>query len=636
MYPVSNEFHTAVANNATQKALLLFDDDVFTNDDISMEEGIELNEYFNADEDLTPGGTPSSELNVTLFNPIVTVTKRVEHSKEVVFNQLNTNGNAGGVTGGVTFTKSADIATSGEWLMTGACTSGATKQVMPSSGVSIVTGHVYYATHGADVDGSNSTFACALNRNGTNALAIFDKQGSVFTASRDYNRFGIRLYTGFEAPEEGLVVRPWYCDLTLMFGEGSEPQTVEEFRKMLPNPFYPYDAGTLKTITWYEEEQKEEPILRNYEFGECRATIGVDVEEVEYTKSTASEIKRGGIKEGSSYIAFPIRNNPTGNKLYRGTGTNALNVQPDFQPLSIIMNVVDTAPKYHLYAFDDLGHVFHATNNANAYNGWSVVVGETYTPHMMAFFKRIALSGYGYGFNESERSLVAYRAEDLMRITYECCPLGVFNIERPKVDSVDAVSITANDRMMLFDEDIPENTFTFPTTIGGLLTAMCDAVGVVCDTTTFINSTATVQSKPKQFDTATMRNVLSWIAQASCSIARFNRDGHLELRWLNPIQLNLNEGDYEEFAPYYYETPTVDKLVYRDTSHADKVVGTGETPILIQDNPLLTNADVGSTVSLMRSAPKKVSKKKTVVIDTPRIPYDYEVGIVEEEGDEDA
>lgn len=635
MYPVSNEFHTAVANNATQKALLLFSDDVFTNEDISMEEGIELNEYFNADEDLTPGGTPSSELNVTLFNPTVTVTRRVEHSKEVMFNQLNTNAGAEVTTGGITFTKSADIDTSGEWVMTGACTSASTKQMTANNGAPFVAGHVYYVTHGADVDGSDDTFACVVNSSGGNAIYFHDKKGAIFTASRSYNRFGIRVFVGYAAPVGGQIVRPWYCDLTLMFGEGVEPQTVEEFRTMLPEPFYPYDAGTLKTITWYEEERKEEPILRNYEFGECRATIGVDVEEVSYTKYSTAETKRGGTKVGNTYIAFSIRNNPTGNKIFRASGTNPIDVQPDFQPLSIIMNVVDTDPKFHLYAFDDIGNVFHVTNTTNAQNGWSIVTGETYTPHMKEFFKRIAVSDYGYGFNESERSLVAYRAEDLMRITYECCPLGVFNIERPKVDSVDAVSITANDRMMLFDEDIPDGTFTFPTTIGGLLTSMCDAVGVVCDTTTFINSTATVQSKPKQFDTATMRNVLSWIAQASCSIARFNRDGHLELRWLNPIQLNLNEGDYEEFAPYYYETPTVDKLVYRDTSHADKVVGSGETPFLIQDNPLLTNADVGSTVSLMRSAPKKVAKTKTVVIDTPRIPYDYEVGIVEE-GDEDA
>ena len=33
-------------------------------------------------------------------------------------------------------------------------------------------------------------------------------------------------------------------DLTLMFGEGNEPTTVEEFEKLFPLPYYPYNSGT--------------------------------------------------------------------------------------------------------------------------------------------------------------------------------------------------------------------------------------------------------------------------------------------------------------------------------------------------------------------------------------------------------
>ena len=35
------------------------------------------------------------------------------------------------------------------------------------------------------------------------------------------------------------------CDLTLMFGAGNEPSTVEEFKAMFPADYYPYNAGTL-------------------------------------------------------------------------------------------------------------------------------------------------------------------------------------------------------------------------------------------------------------------------------------------------------------------------------------------------------------------------------------------------------
>ena len=36
-----------------------------------------------------------------------------------------------------------------------------------------------------------------------------------------------------------------YYDLTLMFGSGNEPTTVEEFEKMFPNDYYPYCAGEI-------------------------------------------------------------------------------------------------------------------------------------------------------------------------------------------------------------------------------------------------------------------------------------------------------------------------------------------------------------------------------------------------------
>lgn len=399
MYPVSDDFHTAVANNAPQIAILMFNDAVFTNGDISMEDGIELTEYFNADEDLAPGGTPSSELHFVLFN--------------------------------------------------------------------------------------------------------------------------------------------------------------------------------------------ENAILRDYEFGRCRATIGVRTSVTAYER-IANELCRAYPKAEST-VSYAVCKDADGEYLCRGT--TALNVQPAFQPDGIVM--YKNGSTYNLYAIDDVGNVFHATNTTDSATGWVKVDEEEFVPHMTDFFKRIAVNGIGYAYDEANRYICACDDHGLVREDYECCPLGVFDIERPKVAETATLAITTNDLMMLFDEDIPDDALTFPTTISGLLNALCDAVGVECDTTTFINSTATVDSKPKQFDTATMRNVLSWIGQASCSIVRFNRDGHLELRWLNPLDVQYDENSYEDFQPYYYETPTVDKLVYRNSeSGADKVCGSGDSAILIQDNPLLKNATV--------------------------------------------
>lgn len=68
MYQASEAFHTAVANAAHQIALLIFDDAVFTNDDINVTTGIEFSDYFNTDEDLSIGRALSNQISFSIFN----------------------------------------------------------------------------------------------------------------------------------------------------------------------------------------------------------------------------------------------------------------------------------------------------------------------------------------------------------------------------------------------------------------------------------------------------------------------------------------------------------------------------------------------------------------------------------------
>ena len=70
MYSASNDFHTAVANGAHQIALLIFDDAVFTNDDINVSSGIEFHDYFNTETDLSIGQALSNEINFSIFNDV--------------------------------------------------------------------------------------------------------------------------------------------------------------------------------------------------------------------------------------------------------------------------------------------------------------------------------------------------------------------------------------------------------------------------------------------------------------------------------------------------------------------------------------------------------------------------------------
>ena len=68
MYACSSDFKNAVKNNAHQIALLIFENAVFDNEDIDMDEGITFRDNFNLEEDLAIGQTPSNELSFTLLN----------------------------------------------------------------------------------------------------------------------------------------------------------------------------------------------------------------------------------------------------------------------------------------------------------------------------------------------------------------------------------------------------------------------------------------------------------------------------------------------------------------------------------------------------------------------------------------
>ena len=73
--------------------------------------------------------------------------------------------------------------------------------------------------------------------------------GVIYTASGQVNH-----YLGFYESDlknidfTGLQIFQMLVDLTAMFGAGNEPTTVEEFRALYPNSYYPYNAGELRNL----------------------------------------------------------------------------------------------------------------------------------------------------------------------------------------------------------------------------------------------------------------------------------------------------------------------------------------------------------------------------------------------------
>ncbi|MBQ5693432.1 MAG: hypothetical protein IIV72_08270 [Alistipes sp.] len=85
-----------------------------------------------------------------------------------------------------------------------------------------------------------------------NANAQFDINTTnhiIYTTptTRSYN-LGIVSFGGVGVDFSGVKIRQMWVDLTAMFGTGNEPTTVEEFRALYPNSYYPYNAGELRNL----------------------------------------------------------------------------------------------------------------------------------------------------------------------------------------------------------------------------------------------------------------------------------------------------------------------------------------------------------------------------------------------------
>ena len=178
---------------------------------------------------------------------------------------------------------------------------------------------------------------------------------------------------------------------------------------------------------------------------------------------------------------------------------------------------------------------------------------------------------------------------------YEFAPLGTFDVQRPDIVRKKIIEVDANDLMTLFDKEMPsaeelgiDYEATQKPTIGTIFTRMCSHLQVTYKTNTFLNSDIKVSKEPKQFEGATMREVLGWIAEAACSNARFNRDGQLEFAWLTTVNKVYDEHNYSEFSAAWYETQAIDSLHIRNAdSTTELVLGSGDNAYMIQDNPFL-------------------------------------------------
>lgn len=308
----------------------------------------------------------------------------------------------------------------------------------------------------------------------------------------------------------------------------------------------------------------DDGLLNDYAFGDFTATIGAQIDEEEYV-ATGTVMAQSA---NHTYIAYET-------SPYLKRDGVAVSAQPGSPVVSILV-------------YDGLVYCGLENGTVRVYrDSTGALYNKTVNDFMKSQFQKWA--GKGISYDAGNRDLKIWDGTNVR--TYEFVPLGKFTAERPNVPTVIEIDFNCMDFMQKFERDMPSATalgITYPATIGTLYTKLCNYVGVDYRSSSFINSTATIQAEPEAFADATMREVLQWIAEAAASNVKFDRDGYLRMDWLRNTNQTIDETGYSDFNPYWYNTKKVTKL-YNQASSGEyaNTYGNGSEGYLIQDNPLL-------------------------------------------------
>lgn len=158
--------------------------------------------------------------------------------RSIVFNQVvNLNNFRPNYTvNGVTFTKLDN----GKFVANGTATGG---DAYFSDSFIPIKGHVYLEKS-CPKGGSAETYRSYITGSGV-VMDTNYGSGVIAPLNVDARVYIVPLMVKSGATVNNLVVYPQIYDLTAMFGSGNEPTSVEEFEKMFPAEYYPYNAGEI-------------------------------------------------------------------------------------------------------------------------------------------------------------------------------------------------------------------------------------------------------------------------------------------------------------------------------------------------------------------------------------------------------
>jgi hypothetical protein len=165
-------------------------------------------------------------------------------------------------------------------------------------------------------------------------------------------------------------------------------------------------------------------------------------------------------------------------------------------------------------------------------------------------------------------------------------PCGYFTIDEPP-RALSTITISALDRMILFDKTVDISKMSFPMTVADLLNKICTICGVTLatDITRLPNKDYQITAYPEGQD-LTYRTLLQWCAALTGTCAFMNYDGNLELKWYEQTDLTISPS--ERYNSDMQENDVAITGVYfKDAANTEYISGTDDYCLDLSSNGLL-------------------------------------------------
>ena len=165
-------------------------------------------------------------------------------------------------------------------------------------------------------------------------------------------------------------------------------------------------------------------------------------------------------------------------------------------------------------------------------------------------------------------------------------PCGYFTIDEPP-RALSTITISALDRIILFDKTVDISKLSFPMTVADLLNKICTICGVTLatDITRLPNKDYQITAYPEGQD-LTYRTLLQWCAALTGTCAFMNYDGNLELKWYEQTDLTISPS--ERYNSDMQENDVaITGIYFKDAANTEYIAGTDDYCLDLSSNGLL-------------------------------------------------